>query len=117
MLHLILSLANWTAFGLVVLSQFQVARAVKGTRPRYLWSTALRISSYLLIVVWLATASVSIATGNFIHAALALGMGCFWMWVESSREKDDDMFTGLGAKIAGHVKSFAAGPQPLGSET
>jgi hypothetical protein len=115
MLHLILSLANWTAFGLVVLSQFQAARAVKGTRPRYLWSTALRISSYLLIVVWLATASVSIATGNFIHAALALGMGCFWMWVESSREKDDDMFTGMGTKILNSVKQMAAAPAAQGS--
>jgi len=115
MLHLILSIANWSTFGLVVLSQINLARAVKGSRPRYMWATALRVSSYLLILVWLATAALSLATGNFIHAGLALVMGSVWIWVESTRDNEDDMFTGMGTKILNSIKQSMTGPQTAGA--
>lgn len=117
MLHLILSIANFTTFGMVIISEIGLVGAVRGSRPRYLWATALRLSHYALVFVWFATAALSLATHNYFHAALGLVMGFLWLWIESKRDEEDDMFTGMGTKIRDAARRSLTSPQTAGAST
>lgn len=107
MLFLIVMVLFLSSITVELIAVINSARAVKGSRERYVWLTVRRIASWSTIAFIFMYGIVDIITQSYAFAGIQFFIGTFSAIQELKRKDDDDWFNGRWKKIKAGAKKLA----------